>query len=108
MSETLNFIKSQREKGLDDYSILQATKRMANNPLVKKSKIEATGGAAFSLNGEQVKSIIEQLTAIENNIRLTGSSGYRPPGFEALLKAASSGIINDPKYNYFADIQNEI
>jgi hypothetical protein len=89
-TNVLNFIKMQREKGLDDYAILQATKNMMRN-----SKNNMKGG--FILSNEQREFILQKLSCIDRN-----TPGYNK--FESSVKG--DGFFMD--YNNFEDIINEL
>jgi hypothetical protein len=72
MSDLLNYIKTQKNKGLDDYTILQSTINMSKNNNIRKNKklsykkISMTGGN-FTLTAADRKQINVALEQIDPN-----------------------------------------
>lgn len=101
MSDLLNYIKMQKNKGLDDYTILQSTKsfsqRVANarvNKSNKNHKRAVMKGGAYTLSAEDKVSVLKSLETIDSNA----------DGYAALLAAANSDDGTIEGYDSFEDI----
>ena len=98
-NNTLDFIKMQREKGLDDYAILQATKMM-NSSLIKNTINKIKGGNCIKLTPDQKSTVLEKLKSIDKN--------KYSEIYHKLDTAANSpeGYIND--YNSFSEVETAL
>ncbi|VBB18090.1 hypothetical protein YASMINEVIRUS_553 [Yasminevirus sp. GU-2018] len=89
MSDLLDYIKMQKNRGMDDYQTLKSAKRYAQNGGVKKLKM--TGGD-LTLTPEQAQQIITTLETVKDKDQ---------PDYQTLLAAASGESLLLPNYNDF-------
>lgn len=90
MSDLLNYIKMQRNKGLDDYTVLQSTKNFYTN-YGKNNMI----GGEYYLTSLEKQEVLQSLASIDKNL----------PGYVSLNIAAESDTGLIQYYDSFDEIK---